>query len=273
MPETILIVSILTSTIFSKFIAFFLQEHEKVGSTHIYLQGDTQTEGGITEAQKQQLTDQQCHYIIISAIKKDIEKDKHKGYKWKSGDNLVHWQFQLPVGNIELESHYNIEHPIPEDKRLHHTFTADVTYDHNDKIHNKYFTADVEITYHAKIWTSICLSAHCLRLQNPITVNQFRTYIKDTHHFDHYLYDTYGFGCRTWTTKVGLQLKADGYIHENVEDLIKEEVTQLLSHKKTMMKKVSGTRRKTEVSRLEVPNEVARFFTYNTETQSATITE
>jgi hypothetical protein len=270
MSEIITIVSILTSTIATLFIVF-PQPREKVGSTHIYPQGDTQVEGAITEAQVRQYADQQCHYIIISAIKKDIEKDKHKKYRWKGGDNLVHWQFQLPVGNIELESHYNLEHPIPGDKRQHITFTADVTYDHTDKIQDKYFTADVEVTYHAKIWTSICLSAHCLRLQKPMTVNQFVTYIKDTHHFDHYLYDTYGFGCRTWTTKVGLQLKTDEFLHENVEDLIKTEIEELLSHKKIKMKKFGGQRHRTEVSRLEIPNETAKFFTYNHDSQEATI--
>jgi hypothetical protein len=161
--------------------------------------------------------------------------------------------------------------------RHHTTFTADVTYDHEDKIANKYFTADLEIMYHPKVWTRRCLSAICFKLKKQMSANEFKKYVEE-HHFDHYVYDKNGFGCRTWTTRVATQLKSDEFIEGEIGQLIATEKTRLLAYKKEVTKKVRGKAKrqrvqKKQVSIYEVPDESGRFFTYNSETKKATIIE
>jgi hypothetical protein len=230
-------------------------------------------ENDITDVQLHQFASIPCHYIIISAIKKPIQKYKHHDYRWRGGDHLVHWQLQLPTGNIQLQPYYSFDNPvnpIPANLHNHVTFYADVTYDHSARLYNKYHTADVEVTYHPRIWTSLCLAAICIPLQTPMSANDFVNYINH-HNFFYYLYDKYGFGCRTWTTRVASQLCTDGHIQGDIHTLINNEADHLLGFRRMKNKKQKKHFVKVEVQIYEVPDETAKFFTYAHDEQLATI--
>ena len=101
-------------------------------------------------------------------------------------------------------------------------------------------------------------------------MNEFVQYC-NTHNFYRYLYDTNGFGCRTWITKVALQLKLDGYMDGDIVELIHTEADELRSEKKSKRRKIRGKYKTVQAQIYEVPDEASKFFTYDNGTKMATV--